>query len=83
MIIRHKLEIDMPIYEYACSDCGHKFEALVRTGTVPECPDCHSKELERLLSVFATARSVGPCRAGHAEPMRLLRAPRRNRRLCL
>ena len=44
----------MPIYEYACSDCGHKFEALVRSTTVPECPSCHSKELEKLLSVFAT-----------------------------
>ena len=44
----------MPIYEYACGDCGHKFEALVRSTTVPECPSCQSKELEKLLSVFAT-----------------------------
>lgn len=44
----------MPIYEYACGDCGHKFEALVRSSTTPECPTCHSKKLEKLLSVFAT-----------------------------
>lgn len=44
----------MPIYEYACSDCGHEFEALVRSSTVPECPSCHSKALEKQLSVFAT-----------------------------
>ena len=44
----------MPIYEYACSDCGHEFEALVRSSTVPECPSCHSKKLDKLLSVFAT-----------------------------
>jgi len=44
----------MPIYEYACNDCEKQFEALVRSDTVPECPNCHSKELEKQLSVFAT-----------------------------
>lgn len=47
----------MPIYEYACHQCGHEFEALVRQSTVPECPSCHSTELDKLLSVFATAGS--------------------------
>jgi putative FmdB family regulatory protein len=59
----------MPIYEYACSDCGQKFEALVRSSTIPECPSCHSKALEKQLSVFATTASgpdmssipQGPC----------------------
>ncbi len=59
----------MPIYEYACSDCGHQFETLVRSDTVPECPNCHSKALEKQLSVFATTASgpdmaampPGPC----------------------
>lgn len=59
----------MPIYEYACHQCGHEFEALVRQDTVPECPSCHSTELDKLLSVFATAGSepdpipIGPCGA--------------------
>ena len=44
----------MPIYEYACGDCGNEFEALVRSDTTPECPGCHSNKLEKLLSVFAT-----------------------------
>lgn len=47
----------MPIYEYACSECGHKFEALVRSSTVPECPRCHATALEKQLSVFATTAS--------------------------
>jgi len=47
----------MPIYEYACKDCGQKFEALVRSSTVPECPNCHSHALEKQLSVFATTAS--------------------------
>jgi putative FmdB family regulatory protein len=49
----------MPIYEYACRKCGHEFETLVRSDTVPECPGCRSTELEKKLSVFATAAS-GP-----------------------
>ena len=49
----------MPIYEYACQGCGREFEALVRSDTVPECPKCHSKALDKRLSVFATAAS-GP-----------------------
>lgn len=44
----------MPIYEYACADCGKEFEALVRSGSTPECPACHSTHLEKQLSVFAT-----------------------------
>ncbi len=44
----------MPMYEYACSECSHKFETLVRSGSVPQCPICHSTQLEKLLSVFAT-----------------------------
>lgn len=50
----------MPIYEYACRQCGAEFEALVRSGTAPECPGCHSTQLEKKLSVFATASSDTP-----------------------
>ena len=48
----------MPIYEYACKKCGHEFETLVRSGTAPDCPGCHSLDLEKKLSVFATAGST-------------------------
>lgn len=58
----------MPIYEYACSDCGTRFETLVRSDTVPECPKCHSVALEKQLSVFATA-AAGP------EPMPAMPSP--------
>lgn len=60
----------MPIFEYACQDCGHEFEALTRSSQQPECPRCHSIQLEKKLSVFATAGSgegrepalaEGPC----------------------
>ena len=49
----------MPIYEYACHACGEEFEALVRSDTVPQCPQCHSTDLHKRLSVFATAAVTG------------------------
>lgn len=66
----------MPIYEYACRQCGHEFETLVRSGAAPDCPSCHSTELEKKLSVFATAgpsadalpAAMGPCAScGHPD----------------
>lgn len=48
----------MPIYEYACHDCGHEFEALVRQDTLPACPSCRSTALEKQLSVFATGNAA-------------------------
>lgn len=43
----------MPIYEYTCSDCGERFELLVRSSTAPTCPHCRSARLKRELSAFA------------------------------
>jgi putative FmdB family regulatory protein len=43
----------MPLFEYACRECRHEFEALVRGGETPECPACHGTHLQRRLSVFA------------------------------
>jgi putative FmdB family regulatory protein len=52
----------MPLFEYACRQCDRQFEALVRGSETPECPACHSTELERRLSVFAAHTGSG----GHA-----------------
>ena len=64
----------MPIYEYACQDCGNGFELLVRSDTVLQCPACHSAQLDKQLSVFATntpaepALGSGPCGScGHPD----------------
>lgn len=47
----------MPIYEYACTRCGHGFETLVRGDTKVACPACESAKVERRMSV--TARPAG------------------------
>jgi putative FmdB family regulatory protein len=46
----------MPIYQYVCRNCSHRFDRLVMGQARPDCPVCGSPDLERLLSVFA----VGP-----------------------
>jgi putative FmdB family regulatory protein len=60
----------MPIYEYRCQNCGHRFEKLVRTSNQAVCPACDGARLERLLSAFAVgaagdtadlAESPGAC----------------------
>lgn len=72
----------MPIYEYGCNACGREFETLVRSGTTPDCPDCHSTDLAKKLSVFATAASGGdPAPDGHR--LRVLRSPGRTGRVCV
>ena len=45
----------MPIFEYACKECNHQFEALVYGHEKAECPKCHSKKLATQLSVFAVS----------------------------
>jgi putative FmdB family regulatory protein len=47
----------IPIYEYSCQDCGHEFEALVRGGETPACPECESRSLERAFSLPAVRSS--------------------------
>ena len=48
----------MPIYEYACSGCGQRFEKLVRRfAEEVSCPGCASGAVEKQLSVFAVGAS--------------------------
>jgi putative FmdB family regulatory protein len=49
----------MPLFEYTCRDCGHRFETLVMGSRQPACPNCSSASLEKLYSTFG-ARSSGP-----------------------
>ncbi len=42
----------MPVYEYACSKCGHEFEAEQRITEPPikSCPRCRARKVKRLIS---------------------------------
>ena len=43
----------MPLYDFKCRKCGHRFEELVRLGETAECPRCHDAAPERLFSTSA------------------------------
>jgi putative FmdB family regulatory protein len=56
----------MPIFEYLCAECGHKFEAIVLGEQKAECPKCHTAKLEQQLSRFSahahgSAPAATPC----------------------
>jgi len=46
----------MPLYEYRCTDCDHRFEVLQRMGDSAEslsCPECGEAEVTKEFSTFA------------------------------
>ena len=58
----------MPIFEYACKECGAEFDALIQGTATAACPSCESAELAKKLSSFAVAgrtasehEPIGPC----------------------
>ena len=61
----------MPIFEYICQQCDHKFETIVLGQQKPRCPKCESKRLQQQISKFAVATDAsvqaspapGPCGA--------------------
>lgn len=54
----------MPLFEYACRACDHRFELLVRESTKLECPKCSGTHLDKQFSVFAVS---APASGGSAE----------------
>ena len=50
----------MPIYEYCCKRCNHRFEDLVKAvgvRVVVVCPECDNRDVMRLPSVFGVGVS--------------------------
>lgn len=45
----------MPIYEYECEKCGHRFELLQKFSDPParSCPECKGRKVHRLTSAPA------------------------------
>ena len=43
----------MPIFEYICQQCQHRFEAIVLGNKKAACPKCEGKRLTQQLSSFA------------------------------
>lgn len=50
----------MPIFEYICQQCDHRFEAIVLGSRKAACPKCESKRLSQQLSSFAVGGEKSP-----------------------
>jgi putative FmdB family regulatory protein len=51
----------MPIYEYHCGKCHHRFEALVKNSKAKvSCAKCHSKKTTRKYAVFGLNFGAAP-----------------------
>lgn len=58
----------MPLYEYRCSHCDLPFERYARTfNDQPDCPNCGTTDVTRLLSTFAVSTG-GPAARGERQP---------------
>jgi len=44
----------MPLYDFRCRKCHHRFEELVRLNDAVGCPKCKAKNAERLFSMSAS-----------------------------
>ncbi len=52
----------MPIYEYRCEECDHRFEIIQRLGEGADglaCPGCGAPRLEKMFSTFAASAPEG------------------------
>lgn len=43
----------MPLFEFRCRTCTKDVELLIRSSEAPVCPECGSRELNKLLSAAA------------------------------
>ena len=67
---------EVPIYEFVCESCGHRFEELVGSHVGREtadvcCPECDSAKVERQLSTaYAPLRQMTPSQKRRLEDKR-------------
>lgn len=57
----------MPIFEYQCEKCEHRFEKLVFKGEEDHitCPECNHSHVRKLMSAASfMGASMGTCAAG-------------------
>ncbi len=51
----------MPTYSYACTECGHRFDAVqaFSDSTLTECPECHGRLRKEYGSIGVTFNGSG------------------------
>jgi putative FmdB family regulatory protein len=60
----------MPIFEYVCRECNHRFELLMHGSAEAACPQCKTAKVDKQFSAFGVgattswASSAGPGACG-------------------
>lgn len=63
----------MPVYQYACQDCGHAFEKQLRmmqAGEPQACPSCQSGQTRKRIGAIAVGNSSTAAQTVAAPPAR-------------
>ena len=61
----------MPMYQYACIDCGQPFEkklSMSQAGDAQECPHCGGRDTRKKLGAVALGAGATPTRTVSAPP---------------
>jgi putative FmdB family regulatory protein len=60
----------MPIYEFECPNCQHRFSVLARrvTSDAPPCPECGHVETTRLISRVQVHQTESSVQASSGKP---------------
>ena len=61
----------MPIFEYECKECGHRFEILQMTKKDENdlrCPQCRAGNVIKILSAFSSISNSGSTKSESCSP---------------
>ncbi len=61
----------MPLFEFECNNCEHRFEELVSFSVVvkPVCPECSGHDVQKLVSAGSIrANGISANQCGNANP---------------
>ena len=58
----------MPIFEYVCRECNHRFELLVQGSAEAACPQCKTTKLDKQFSAFGVGATANWAPSGGSSP---------------
>ncbi len=58
----------MPIFEYVCRECNHRFELLLQGSQEAACPQCKTTKLDKQFSAFGVGATSDWASPGSSSP---------------